>query len=941
MKKILFIIWGFWLLVASSLSAQDWSEKYTAQKPLVVVGDWDKPPYEFQNDQSQPAGSNIDLLKAIFKKLDIQNYVFVLKEWSSALKAFERGDADLILANGRRYNRQGFYTSKNIINYNRICAATSQNDSLPNIITFNELLNDIPEGIVLKQSDYTNFFFRNLPLDQASKLVFQTPKVALQGISDGDYKYFLWGEEPLKWKIKQLNLEGITLCDVQIPASEIHIIGFDQDLIEDIDDIYSRLKQSGEVQRINDQWMHPERVKNEVNYKWILYVVAILVAIVVFYGIGRLAKSHVRKATQDSRNLNNIMLKALHMGKFHVMVYDIRKDLWMNNYGTPILPIEGITMKEFAEHIHPMEAEEFTHRMQRLLSGRDRKFELRKRWRSYDTQQWLNLDGHAIVEFNEKGRPAYIINVVNDVTQDVKDYQTTHELMCKYKKLVNIPFMAMSLYDKKGWIIGLNDAMKETCGYNEEDPESVRYWTSMNMFDIPLFREAYSPSSREQLFGCQHLLYENFGVDSYIEFHLHPLLDNEGEIVGYLTSSLDITDKRNRNHELHAQNRETRRINTSIARYERWLNFLTTGCNTFLWYSNIEEQKAFFYRSLESKGKDFITLPFNVLIDYMESTDRAKTLELYNNQLPNQKQFDSILHFNNTVLNNGEAWYHITGAPIFDCEGHVVGHRGRSLDITQDMIMRLKLEKGEKLAKESMRLKSGFMASMTHELRTPLNAIIGFTDILSSIDSEEERSEYIRIIRTNCDMLQRLINDILVASSLNENATSIEKEDCDFSKEFNDICTMLKPRVDNGLEFITENPYNSFYTCIDKGRIAQVLVNFVTNAVKFTKEGYIKVGYRYERGGLRIYCSDTGEGIPKDKQDVIFDRFVKLNEFVQGTGMGLSICKSIAERCGGKVGVDSEGTGTGSTFWMWIPCERKLIRQSTNDQYDKHTPFNK
>jgi signal transduction histidine kinase len=107
----------------------------------------------------------------------------------------------------------------------------------------------------------------------------------------------------------------------------------------------------------------------------------------------------------------------------------------------------------------------------------------------------------------------------------------------------------------------------------------------------------------------------------------------------------------------------------------------------------------------------------------------------------------------------------------------------------------------------------------------------------------------------------------------------------------------------------------------------QVITNFVTNAIKYTHQGHIRVGYKEEKRegneGLYIYCEDTGAGIPKEKQASVFDRFVKLNEFVQGTGLGLSICKTIAQRCGGAIGVDSEGEGKGSTFWLWIPCENK------------------
>ena len=144
---------------------------------------------------------------------------------------------------------------------------------------------------------------------------------------------------------------------------------------------------------------------------------------------------------------------------------------------------------------------------------------------------------------------------------------------------------------------------------------------------------------------------------------------------------------------------------------------------------------------------------------------------------------------------------------------------------------------------------------------------------------------------------------------------------------FADVSTILAQRVQNPeVKFISENPYDSFVTVIDSGRMQQVITNFVTNAVKYTQQGHIKIGYEYQQrngqNGLYMYCEDTGAGIPKEDQSKVFDRFVKLNDYIQGTGLGLSICKAIAMSCKGDIGLTSEGVGTGSTFWIWIPCER-------------------
>jgi signal transduction histidine kinase len=160
-------------------------------------------------------------------------------------------------------------------------------------------------------------------------------------------------------------------------------------------------------------------------------------------------------------------------------------------------------------------------------------------------------------------------------------------------------------------------------------------------------------------------------------------------------------------------------------------------------------------------------------------------------------------------------------------------------------------------------------------------------------------------------------------------ALAIKTQQVEFSQVFDDICQTLAQRVQEpGVEFIKDNPYPSFPATTDIGRVQQVLTNFVTNAVKYTHEGHIRVGYREQDEGIYFYCEDTGAGIPKDKQSSVFERFVKLNDFVQGTGLGLSICQAIAERMGGKIGVNSEGDGHGSTFWFWTP--RNITTPTSN-----------
>ena len=244
---------------------------------------------------------------------------------------------------------------------------------------------------------------------------------------------------------------------------------------------------------------------------------------------------------------------------------------------------------------------------------------------------------------------------------------------------------------------------------------------------------------------------------------------------------------------------------------------------------------------------------------------------------------------------------------------------GSSLVITPRKRLEQDLRSARDRAEESNRLKSAFLANMSHEIRTPLNAIVGFSSLMQSEElSQEERAEYCDIVVNNSEMLLTLLNDILDISSLECGKIRFNYASEDIVQICQHVMMTTAHTRQRGVEGRFACPVGSFMLTTDAHRLSQILINLLTNAAKFTAKGSIRFGYRTEGSRLRFYVSDTGCGIPPEGQRRIFDRFVKLNSFKQGTGLGLPICKSIVEHLGGEIGVKSE-EGRGTTFWFTLP----------------------
>ena len=239
--------------------------------------------------------------------------------------------------------------------------------------------------------------------------------------------------------------------------------------------------------------------------------------------------------------------------------------------------------------------------------------------------------------------------------------------------------------------------------------------------------------------------------------------------------------------------------------------------------------------------------------------------------------------------------------------------------------MEQELRDKEKI-EESNRLKSAFLANMSHEIRTPLNAIVGFSNLLAETCHSEETREFCEIIETNNELLLQLVNDILDLSKIEAGQMDFIYSEFNVSTLFRSLYQTFQSRVKDGVTLYCEIPEQDCVIYSEKNRLTQVITNFLTNACKFTFQGAIRMGYKEREDGLYFYVKDTGSGIPEDKVNHIFERFVRVEQNKKGTGLGLAICEMIIRKLGGKIGVESE-YGKGSTFWFTLPINGRQIKE--------------
>ena len=869
-------------------------QKFTNEHPMKVLCDWNYPPYEYVDDNGQAAGFNVEVIDRILSLLAIP-HKFIMQESEKQMQMYQHQDFDLAIDAKRQGLDKGLYFGDVPLGYYRICLLHRKDDSI------RKQDKDFANKLFFTQKgDISDYVFRkNITSAQLKET--NDIHLAMRAVTLGKADGIIWVKEPAKWLIHKYGIKNLALSELNLPIQAMFFVSKNNSIVNTMDEQLAHMQQNGEIDFLHAKWFQHKIYKKNNSRIAILGILILSICIIISLSFNHIQRNKIKEAKKHAKDLFRMRTLALKMDRSNIIIIN-PDEIYSNNKSWNI------------KNIHP-DNKDFIKKLNEIALGKRETLEDVVRYNvSYNNKpQWKYYSITAIAEKKKSDKISKIVMTWKDITNEITERIQYKEMSDKYIAILNSALIGLSFYDKDGFLINSNKQMCRILKIKDLEGSIGKY----NIFKGEIGQLLKDKDNNIlPLYASSNITRKEIGLDIYVELQIKPVKDNEGNTLYIIAAVKDISYQREI-HISHIENaNKYKKAEIRMKEYSDMLKNILDMSNTRIWTYKIKERTIEYSKNLEQYEKLITIDEYLSKLSDKNKDEITKILEKEDKYKPNT--INIVQNFKH-CLNKEDIWLAINGVPIYNSDGTISEYRGTMHDVTELMQTQDRLKIETENAERSEKMKSMFLANMSHEIRTPLNSIVGFSDLLEGL-GKKDRNDFLRIINNNCDMLLRLINDILELSEMDSNTQTVSPSDVDWAIAFSDICTSLKQRVKNpNVKYIIESPFKKLRLHIDAGRLNQVITNFVTNAIKYTEKGHIKVGYEYINNGLHIYCEDTGSGIPYDKREKIFERFVKLNDFVQGTGLGLSICKTIAERCNGKIGVDST-VGRGSIFWIWIPC---------------------
>ncbi len=924
------------LLPFTSVYGQtDFIRDYTQEKPLVYEDAWDLWPYSFLNDNGEPDGFNIDLIRRLMQELGIP-YVIKLKPQQEAFQDLKSGRSDLTLGLAVGFHDEYGLYGKNAITLFTQSVVTPKKQAVQ-IKNFRDLGKSGVRVIVNDGS-----LCHHLMIDygwENNAVPKGDIREAIQQMSVDESGQIVWNTLSLKWLINRYHTDNLVLTPVNMPHGEYKFMSNNQQLLDLLDETYSKLYTAEEITPIQIKWFYPER-QEAATPKWVWYLnifaVVILLMAIVYVTIYWLQTRRIRKKSQK---LNRRLALILQTSQVRIWTYDIAKQefAWRNEKGQVAYTY---SMEDFS---HRYSKEDF----QQLKSALDQLSSHQQHHKGADEEEITlqlkakDIEGgdHELHDFvivlsvlwrDKNGKPTVIVGTKKDVTREQKLQQREQEKQLRYWSIFYTPIVGVMLYDKDGYMVNINPKACEMFGCDSQ--EIITEHVHLNDFFECDFQNMCDADGfyATHIFDFSGLPAAQRRVKSvhrttkcYCEYRMMTVYGDSNELLGIFVICRDITTTADSIDQLNVDIQQVENAKNTLSEYESGIRRVISDDSLRLVVYSPQLHTLTIYRENHQVLHALTQTRCMTLVN--SSSQGVAMRSLNDMDTCVDREFSITI---NTVLriSGGRKLVLLFSLqPHYDKDGKVVEYRGILSDISTLHHMETSL--AEEMAKvmEVEKTKNSFLKNMVQEIRKPLHTMVHHVSELSETTMTQDEPLLLKGIRENANKLLHFIDNVLYLSRLEAGMVEISHEPQDIAILFDSLCTRgWEGHQNDQTRYIVENPYEQLVVDLDVTNLGNAIAQLTANAAQHTASGMVKARCEFLGRRLVISIDDTGEGIPEAELRRIME--TDAGSQLNTSGLGLAITRELVRQMEGKIEIISE-RGSGTTVYIMIRCRALAIKR--------------
>ena len=935
-QRILPLILTYNLSLTSALAQGDSVRVYTEEHPLVYEDVWDLWPYSFLNDKGEPDGYNVDLIRTMMDRLNIP-YVIKMKSSEENFNDLKNGKSDLTLGLAVGYHDEYGLYGKNAVTLFTQSVVTPSSKPVQ-IKTFRDL--GIPGQKVIVNR---NSMCYHLMLDYGwgeNAVPEEDIREVIQRMSATEEGQIVWNTLTLKWLMQRYLIDNLQLTPVNMPHGEYKFMSNDQHLLDLLDNELTKMEATEELKPLQDKWFYPEHNHEDGTPQWMIYA-SIIAGVVLLVALVYLLSFRIqnRRLTRTINRRNQRLSLVLQTCKVRIWTYkaETNEISWRNENGKVafVYPMNDFSNRYSAEDFEKLKAalEELTN-SQRSAADKESQHEreITLELKAKDIEDGLDdirnyLVALSVLRRDKNGKATVIIGTEKDITQESEHRRLDEERTMRYWSIFNSPVVGITLFDKDGRLVNINQKACDILNCNEKEilsdqptlndfidlggrslEECDGYYAShfWNIDKIPVEKRKIRSIRRSGRFCA--------------EIRLITISDDQ--LIGIFAIVRDVTESvRN----ITQRDIEQQRLDNATAilrHYNSYIDSVLDESDVRLATYSPDTHTLTIHRHVGEVQHALTQTRCMTLVDDYSKNLAMRTLT----HMDAREDKDFRVDILTTLRIRGGRQLAVTIClmPLHNKQGKVVEYLGLLRDRSEYREVMRQLEIQAAKVQEVENTKNRFIKNMVQEIRTPMNTVASYVEQFNPDVVTGNEAELSEGILKNGEYLLHLIDNILYLSRLQARMVEIVKKPRNFAELFEFQCTQGWLRLQNAnTRYIVENPYEMLVVDIDAENLGQAIRHITANAAQHTKNGIIRARYDYIGRRLIISVDDTGEGMSPEQLARMNDK----NAASQvAKGLGLAITKELIEQMDGTVDISSE-LGSGTTVYIMLPCHASIIKR--------------